>query len=85
MNPAPATPAPVETLTIKDRLRALLQIVLQHSKLNPLFVPTIRNLANNFIDDMQEAEIKNAIIELRDRFIPWLLGEVVTHENPVEK
>jgi len=68
--------------TIKERIAAMLEIVLKKSKLNPLFLPTIRNLATGYLNDMDEAELRKGIIELRETFIPWLLGEVVQDDNP---
>lgn len=68
--------------TIKERLTALLDVVIEKSKLNRAFLPTIRNLAKNFIEEVSEADIKSGIIELRDKYIPWILGEMPDDKNP---
>ena len=65
-----------DTNTIKARLSALLEAVISKTKINPLFLPTIKNLANNFLKDASEDDLRIGIIELRDKYIPWILGEV---------
>lgn len=70
--------------TIKARLIALLEVLIKQSKLNPLFLPTIKTLAFNFLRDADEAELRKGIIEVKEKFIPWILGNEViegqTHE-----
>lgn len=80
MNDTPPTLPDLDG-TIQARLLGLLEAVLQKSSFNRAFIPTIRNLAKSFIEDTSEADLKNGIVILRDKFIPWLLGEA-SNENP---
>lgn len=68
--------------TVKDRLGALVDAVIDKSKLNRAFLPVIRNLAKNFLEEVSEEDIKNGIKELRDKYIPWILGEMPDDKNP---
>jgi hypothetical protein len=70
-----------DTNTIKARLSALLEAVISKTKINPLFLPTIKNLANNFLKEASEDDLKTGIIELRGKYIPWILNEA-PDENP---
>ena len=73
-------PNPIPT-TVKDRLASLLDVVLQDSRLNKAFIPMIRTLAKSFLADMADAQIMEGISKLRDELIPWVLGEVQSHED----
>lgn len=63
-----------KTNTIKDRLITLLEVLIKQSSLNPLFLPTIKSLAINFLKNADEAELRRGIVEVREKFIPWILG-----------
>jgi len=79
-----SAPNPTQPATIKARLSALLEAVISKTKLNPLFLPTIKNLANNFLKDASEDDLRNGIIELREKYIPWILGEVSNEDTHQE-
>lgn len=70
-----------EAVTVRDRLVSLLDTVLQDSRINKAFIPTIKNLALNFLKDASDADITNGIRALRDKLIPWLLSEEAHDEN----
>lgn len=74
--------------TVKDRILALLDVVLDGAKINAAFVPTIHTLAKNFLRDVSEDEIRKGVVVLREKYIPWLLGEVpeaTDHADTSEK
>ena len=70
--------------SIKERLTALLEAVIAKSKINPLFLPTIKTLAKNFLNDVSDEDLKNGIEELRDKYIPWILGGPPNEDTPQE-
>lgn len=59
--------------TIRDRLSALAGAMLQSSKFNPAFIPVLKNLITKFMKDASEDDLQKGIIELRDKYIPWVL------------
>lgn len=67
-------------ITIKDRLSALVDAMLSQSSFNAAFLPVIKTLVKNFLKDTPNEAIEAKVRELRDRIIPWLLGEV-SHED----
>jgi hypothetical protein len=72
-------PNPTPT-TIKERLGALVEAVLQSSKFNAAFIPVIKNLIKNFMKDTTDEDLKSGILELRDKYIPWVL----TGQMPID-
>lgn len=67
---------PVETeQPLKERLRAFIAAVLQDSRINKSFHPVILNLATNFLKQVNDDEIRSGLNEVRQKVIPWLLGE----------
>lgn len=80
-----SAPIQTEPATIKARISALLEAVISTTKINPLFLPTIKNLANNFLKDASEDDLKNGINELRDKYIPWILGEAHNEDTHQER
>ena len=67
--------------TIKDRLFALLDSVLDTSNFNQAFKPMISNLAKSFLDKASEDDLKKGITELQNVMIPWVLNGDATDEN----
>jgi len=68
-------------ITIKARLEALLETVIDKSNFNKAFLPVIKNLAKGFLKNTSEEDIRKGLIELREKYIPWILGEM-PDENP---
>lgn len=67
--------------SIRDRLQALLVTVLQDSRINKSFHKIIVNLAEQFLKDVSDEDLRKGIEELRDRYIPWILNGDQQNEN----
>lgn len=67
--------------TIRDRLQALLVTVLQDSRINKSFHKIIVNLAEQFLKDVSDDDLRKGIEELRDKYIPWILNGDAGDEN----
>lgn len=67
---------------LKDRIRALLQALLQDSRINTAFQPVILKMAEGFLSNTDDNEIRDGIEKVRAEIIPWLLDEVPEDENP---
>jgi len=65
---------------MKERLRSILSTLLSSSRIPAIYAPIIKGLIENFLKDISEEDLALYIRQLRDEFIPWLLGEV-TIEN----
>ena len=69
--------------TIRERLQALLVTVLQDSRINQSFHKIIINLAEQFLKDVSDEDLKQGIEELRDKYLPWILnGDSNEDPNP---
>jgi len=76
----PQHPA-IITATPRAKLKSLLETVLQDSRINAAFRPVIMQLANNFLDGTTDEEIINGLGLLRDRLIPWVIGDPAPAES----
>ena len=65
----------------RDKLKSLLETVLQDSRINAAFRPVIMQLANNFLDGTTDEEIINGLGQLRDKLIPWVIGDPAPAES----
>ncbi len=75
MNTQTANPV-VTQFTIKQRLLALVDLLLEDSRFDKITSTIIRNLARNFMSDkVTEDDLRAQIIKVRDEFIPVILGE----------
>lgn len=68
-------------MTIKDRLFALLQSVMENSNFNKAFFPMIMNMAKSFLSNVNDDDLRDGIEQLRDKMIPWVLNGDQTDEN----
>lgn len=66
----------IETYTpsLRDKLKALLSVFLDDSKLDPITKKLILNIANNFFQKATDEDIRSAIEKLRDDVIPFILN-----------
>ncbi len=71
----------VVPVTIKDRLRATMALFLEDSHFDPLLSKAITALANNFLKNASEEDIRGAVQHLRDDVLPYILGED-ENQNP---
>jgi len=58
---------PPEIVTIRQRLETLLHVVLNNSNIKPQFMPIIKTLAKNFLNSTNEENLREGIVELRDK------------------
>ncbi len=65
------------TSTIKARLLALMELLLEDSKFDKMTQTIIRNLAKNFFlgNNVTEEILREQITKIRDEIIPVILGE----------
>lgn len=75
----------LETSTLKSRLLAAIEVVLDDPGLDPklkaaqkIFMP----LVNNFINHMDEASLRRGLLQFRDEVLPFLLGGESHDPNP---
>lgn len=63
-----------EPNTVKSRLEALTSVVLDNSNFNRAFLPAIKTLLSKMLTNASEEDIEKGIVELRDKYIPWVLN-----------
>lgn len=66
-----------QTQTVNDRLAALFQSLMEDDSL-PIpaaFKPVAQKLVMNYLKNADPEQVKQLIIDLRDRLLPWVLGE----------
>lgn len=69
-------PASTKPQTIKDRLFILMDTILKDGTLiPPTYHPIIKNVVKGFLQRAEDEQIEKQIKELRDVYLPWLLGE----------
>lgn len=75
INEVATIPAKPEA-SIKARLFALMDLLLEDSKFDKMTQTIIRNLAKNFIGgNVTDDELRAQIVNVRDEIIPLVLGE----------
>ncbi len=69
--------------TVRDRVRAFLDALLEHTKFNPAFRPVIVNLLTGYLKQTSDEELTRGLIAVRDEIIPFLLtGDKPGPEGP---
>lgn len=64
------------TSTVKQRLLALVELLLEDSKFDRMTQTIIRNLAKNFLgNSVTEEDLIIQVRKIRDEVIPAILGE----------
>jgi len=68
-------------MSIKEKLRALIEKLLQSSRIPKVYAPIISGMINKFLDDVTDEELTKHINALRLELIPWILGENDTNNR----
>ena len=59
--------------SLRDKMKALLSVFLDDSKLDPITKKLILNISNNFFQKASDEDIQKAVEKLRDDVIPFIL------------
>lgn len=65
----------LEKVSLKDKMKALLSVFLDDSKLDPITKKLVLNVVNNFFQKASDEDIRNAVLKLREEVIPFILDE----------
>jgi hypothetical protein len=76
------TPVLIPTQSLHERVLALLSALVGDSRINVAFRPVILNLAKNFLADVDDKDLRDGLLKVRDKIIPWLLSEGGGNEDP---
>ncbi len=68
--------------SIRARLSALFEALLQDSRIGKAFQPVILNLGRSFISSATDQELREGIVKVRDEIIPFLLEEPHEDKDP---
>lgn len=69
-------PVTLEAMTVKARLLALVDLLLEDSKFDRMTQTIIRNLAKNFLGkNVSDDDLRAQIVKIRDEVIPVILGD----------
>ena len=68
-------------MSIKEKLRVLIEKLLQSSRIPKVYAPIISGMINKFLDDVTDEELTKHINALRLELIPWILGENDTNNR----
>jgi len=60
---------------MKEKLKQVIALLLKDSRIPAMYAPISSSMVNKFVDDAKEEDLRGYVIQLRDEFIPWLLGE----------
>lgn len=64
-----------EATTLHQRVQAVAETLLPESKISAAFLPIIRSQLKSFLGKVTEEELRGGLVEVRDKIIPFLLGE----------
>lgn len=65
----------IEVETLKDRLRATFEVLLEDSKIPKPLLSLGRSFFENFINNTSEENVAGILRMMRDELIPFLLDE----------
>ncbi len=68
-------------ITLKDKLQALLEVLVEDSKFDLVLKSIILKLSKNFMKNASDEDIIQAVKKMRDEMIPFILGED-ENQNP---
>lgn len=60
-------------MTIKEKIKFLLDKLLTESKIPSAYTPVIKSLVTNYLKSANDDDLKNYLSQLNTELIPWLL------------